>query len=217
VTHPGDASRPASAGPRRRRLRVAAVAAVAVVVAVAVGVRASVDREDRDPSSEAVTSAVAPAGQGRAGVTLPGGCGDGGSRQRLDGFAEATFQVSAPDGAPAFRGCALLAEAPEARSRGLMGQDDLLGYDAMVFRFPAPSTSSFYMFRTTLALSIAFVAADGGVVSTTDMAPCPAEEAADCPTYAADAPYLHAVEVAQGDLPSIGIVPGAAVTFEEAA
>ncbi len=144
------------------------------------------------------------------------GCADGASRSPVDGFAEASFEVTS-HGASVFRGCALLAETPEARSRGLMGQDDLLGYDAMVFRFPAPSTSSFYMFRTTLALSIAFVDAASGVVSTTDMEPCPADAAADCPTYAAAAPYLHAVEVALGDLPSIGIVPGATVTFEEAA
>jgi hypothetical protein len=39
------------------------------------------------------------------------------------------------------------------------------------------------------------------------MEPCP-DEVEDCPTYPAEGPYLHAVEVAQGDLPALGLVEG---------
>ena len=134
-------------------------------------------------------------------------------RRPLDGFGEVTFRVERP-GRGEVVGCALLAESAEARSRGLMDQEDLRGYDAMVFRFDAPSTSGFYMYDTRLPLSIAYVDDEGRLVSSTDMEPCPEEEASDCPTYDAAGPYLHAIEVREGDLPRVGIEPGATVTFD---
>jgi len=146
---------------------------------------------------------------------IPGTCAgsEGAERRPLDGFGEVAFQVVRPDGGAAFTGCALLADTPETRGQGLMAQQDLRGYDAMVFRFDAASTGAFYMFQTVLPLSIAYVGEDGGLVSSTDMDPCPEDEASACPTFPAAGPYLHAVEVGQGDLPSIGIVPGATVRF----
>ncbi|MEX2659992.1 MAG: DUF192 domain-containing protein, partial [Acidimicrobiales bacterium] len=135
-------------------------------------------------------------------------------RAPLEGFGEVGFRVTAADGSTAFEGCALLAASPGARAQGLMAQEDLRGYDAMVFRFDEASTGGFYMFRTVLPLSIAFVGEDGGLVSTADMDPCPETEASACPTYRAAGPYRHAVEVVQGDLSRLGIVPGATVTFE---
>lgn len=147
---------------------------------------------------------------GAAPAECPGSEGD--ARRPLEGFGEVAFRVAGPDGA-AFVGCALLAETPEARAQGLMAQQDLRGYDAMVFRFDQPSTGAFYMFQTVLPLSIAYVGEDGGLVSSTDMDPCAEAEPSACPTYPATGPYLHAIEVGQGDLPSIGVVQGATVTF----
>ena len=138
---------------------------------------------------------------------------DAGEGAPLVGFGEVAFRVQAAAGTPAFEGCALFAATPEARAQGLMGQTDLLGYDAMVFRFAQPTAGAFYMFRTVIPLSIAFVAADGDVVSTADMEPCAEEVASACPTYPAAAPFLHAIEVEQGRLDDLGIEPGATVTF----
>lgn len=157
----------------------------------------------QDAAPAATSAGADPAGCARSGS---------GARRPLDGFGEVDFRVVGRDGS-AFVGCALLADDPEARAQGLMGQRDLRGYDAMVFRFDRPSTAGFYMFDTVLPLSIAYLATDGTLVSSVDMDPCGAEEASSCPTFEPAGPYRHAVEVAQGDLPELGIVPGAVVTF----
>lgn len=160
---------------------------------------------------------LAPArGDAPAAVAGVGACPSPEERPRapLEGFGEVGFRVTAADGSTAFEGCALLAASPGARAQGLMAQEDLRGYDAMVFRFDQPTTGGFYMFRTVLPLSIAFIGDDGGVVSTTDMDPCPEPEPSACPTFSSAGPYRHAIEVVQGDLPRLGIVPGATVTFQ---
>jgi uncharacterized membrane protein (UPF0127 family) len=151
-------------------------------------------------------------GPGAAAVRT---CGDAAAsgRRPLDGFGEVGFLVVAADGTEA-RGCALLAGTGESRATGMMGQRDLRGYDAMVFRFPEPSTGRFYMYRTLVPLSVAFLDASGEVLSTVDMEPCAAEDASACPRYGADAPFLHAMEVLAGGLEPLGIAPGARVTFD---
>jgi uncharacterized membrane protein (UPF0127 family) len=138
---------------------------------------------------------------------------DSSGRTPIEGFDEIAFRIS-PEGADASTWCALLADRAEERSQGLMGQDDLAGYDAMVFRFDEPSTAEFTMQATRIPLSIAFFDADGAFVSSRDMDPCP-PGTADCPTYAAEGPYLHALEVEQGALPSLGIGPGARLSFPD--
>ena len=138
---------------------------------------------------------------------------DGSGRTPIEGFDEIAFRIS-PAGAEASAWCALLADEPALRSQGLMEQDDLAGYDGMVFRFEAPSTSRFTMRDTRIPLSIAFFDEEGAFVSSQDMAPCP-PGTADCPTYAAEGPYLHALEVARGDLPELGIGPGSRISFPD--
>lgn len=172
-----------------------------VVVVVLVGAAAALVWGLTRPSTE-------------VGSATYGACGPAGDpgRRPLAGFGEVAFRVEAVDGGRV-RGCALLAETPEARATGMMGQRDLRGYDAMAFRFPEPVTGGFYMFRTVVPLSIAFVDPAGEVVSTADMAPCPAGVAAECPTYSAGAPYRHALEVLEGGLDRLGLAPGADVAF----
>ena len=166
--------------------------------------------EAAPPAGQGATEAEPPVGAGASGCSASGEE----ARRPLEGFGEVGFRVDGRDGS-AFVGCALLADEPEARAQGLMGQRDLRGYDAMAFRFDEPSTGGFYMFRTVLPLSIAYIAEDGTLVSSADMDPCSATEASDCPTSEPAGPYLHAIEVAQGDLPELGIVPGSVVTFED--
>ena len=129
----------------------------------------------------------------------------------LDGFGEVVLRVTAPDGARQEH-CTLLADTGETRQQGLMAQTDLRGYAGMVFRFDEPIESRFFMRDTLLPLSIAFYDADGRFVSDADMDPCP-DEVDDCPTFGADAPYVHAIEVAQGDLGTFGLVEGSTISF----
>jgi uncharacterized membrane protein (UPF0127 family) len=94
-----------------------------------------------------------------------------------------------------------------------MDRTDLSGYDGMVFRFDTPVANEFYMYKTLLALSIAWVDADGRVTGVSDMDPCRSTDAAACRRYPPPAPYLHAVEVERGRAAAMGLVTGAAVRF----
>lgn len=133
------------------------------------------------------------------------------SRRPLPGFDEVAFRITAPGG-KVTDGVAMLADDSASRSQGLMEQTDLRGYDAMVFRFPSPSNGGFYMRNTRIPLSIAFFDVGGRFVSSADMEPCP-DEVEDCPTTFAEGPYVHAIEVAKGDLPRLGIGPGSTLSF----
>ncbi len=131
-------------------------------------------------------------------------------RTPVDGFGEVAYRVRGGPGDPASEAaqrCALLAETSEQQQRGLMGRTDLGGYDGMVFRFSADTTTPFHMKDTLIPLSIAWFAADGTFVSAADMEPCP--DRVGCPTYRATAPYRYALEVAKGGLPALGVGPGA--------
>lgn len=130
------------------------------------------------------------------------------------GFEEIAFEIRAADG-KVLDWCALLAATEAARQQGLMGQDDLLGYDGMVFRFDAPVAAAFYMYKTLIPLTVAFFDETGAFVSAADMEPCPAEDPGDCPTFPAARPIVHALEVPKGGLGALGIGPGSTMTLVE--
>jgi uncharacterized protein len=123
------------------------------------------------------------------------------------GYRAETIRVTGADGTTQ-SWCVFVAETTAERERGLMDVDSLGGYDGMIFRFGRPTTAQFYMFQTVMPLSIAFYDADGAYVSSTDMAPCTAEQAGACALYQAAGPYQDSIEVAQGDLPRLGMVKG---------
>jgi uncharacterized membrane protein (UPF0127 family) len=100
----------------------------------------------------------------------------------------------------------LLAATSEQRQRGLMEVTDLGGYAGMLFVWDADASSSFYMRNTPTPLSIGWFDADGELVSTADMDPCP--DVDGCPTYPADGRYRFALEVPQGSLDAVGVVDG---------
>jgi uncharacterized membrane protein (UPF0127 family) len=106
--------------------------------------------------------------------------------------------------------CLLLAQTPEERARGLMEVTDLAGYPGMLFAFPEDSNGGFWMRNTPTPLSIAYLDADGRIVSTADMDPC--DDVPSCPSYPADAPYRFTVEVPQGALEDFGLVGDARLT-----
>lgn len=136
-------------------------------------------------------------------------------RTPLAGFGETRLTVKT--GASVLEWCVLLAQTDPQRARGLMQVTDttLGGYDGMLFRYDADVTEQYWMRNTPMPLSIAFVDGAGHLVSTVDMAPC--ADSPDCKSYPADGPYRSAIEVPQGKLPSLGILPGATITDDNAA
>ena len=137
---------------------------------------------------------------------------DRSDRRPLAGFPEVGLQISDAAG-HLFEWCALLAATDAARGRGLMGQDDLRGYDAMAFRYDQPSDAAFYMYDTTIPLSLARFDAAGRYLDQVDMAPCTAADPADCPLYPSARAFTTALEVPRGDLPALGIGPGSTLRY----
>jgi uncharacterized membrane protein (UPF0127 family) len=139
-----------------------------------------------------------------------------GGRQVLEGFQEVTVHIRQPDGTVR-DACLLLASSEAQRERGLMFVTDpaLGGHGGMVFAFDRDDQGAFWMKSTLLPLSIAYLDGGGGIVSTDDMAPCPAGTQA-CPVYKPDGPYRYAIEVPQGRLAEIGLVAGSRLTVGEA-
>jgi len=181
----------------RRRLGLGLLVAgvLAIVVGLIVAIALDHDDGDRagpDPATRTTSGRMPLAGFGEVAATV-----------RTTGSDDRTG-VSV---APAL--CLLLAGSAAQRQQGLMRVTDrtLGGYDGMLFSFAEETTGSFWMRGTPMPLSIAFFDADGGLVSSTDMAPCGDSPA--CRTYAADGPYRYALEVPKGRLPALGVADGA--------
>jgi uncharacterized membrane protein (UPF0127 family) len=143
---------------------------------------------------------------GSSSVSPPGDPG----RVPLPGFSEVAITVQPAGSGSALAWCLLAAMSAQQRARGLMGVTDLKGYGGMVFVYDQDSTNAFYMRNTPTPLSIAWVKADGDVVTITDMAPCADKDG--CPLYRADEPYRYAIEAFQGKLDGLGITKDATVT-----
>jgi uncharacterized membrane protein (UPF0127 family) len=152
-----------------------------------------------DPELGAPVGTVAP------GVAAPGDPG----RVLLEGFDEIAVAVDPGDGRT-LAWCLLAALNAEQRGRGLMEVTDLHGYSGMAFVYDEDVDNGFYMRNTPTPLSIAWIAADGEVVTMKDMEPC--EDRDGCPTYPSDGRYRYAIEVFQGDLDELGITEAATVT-----
>ncbi|MGH8868011.1 MAG: DUF192 domain-containing protein [Actinomycetes bacterium] len=106
-----------------------------------------------------------------------------------------------------------VADSAAERGHGLMDRDRVPPGTGMLFVFDGPTQSDFYMFRTRVPLSIAFV--DGTrVVGTREMPPCTADAPEDCPTYGVDAPYTLAVEAPAGHFSTAGVRTGDRVTVQ---
>ncbi|MEX2619153.1 MAG: DUF192 domain-containing protein, partial [Egibacteraceae bacterium] len=98
-----------------------------------------------------------------------------------------------------------VADDPDTRRQGLMGVTDLPREAGMIFLTDEDRDTGFWMKDTLLPLSIAYLAADGTVVSVLDMEPC---EADPCPSYPPGARYRHALEVHQGRFAEVGLQEG---------
>lgn len=126
-------------------------------------------------------------------------------RTPISGFGEVALRVITIDGVEQKVLCVLKAESSAQRQRGLMTVTDpeLGGYDGMIFVFPEDIDGAFWMRNTPMPLSIAYLKADGSLVSNLDMEPC--SDSPDCPGYPAGAPFRLALEVPQGRLEGLGI------------
>ena len=181
-----------------RRLALAAglllvalgVGAVAVALASAAGLGRPGDRTQAPPA-------------GGTGTTT----GAGGSA------GTATYRLL-PDGGRPLTVRLEVAADPATRARGLMGRERVPPGSGMVFLYPGDVREAFWMKDTLVPLSIAFVAADGRVVSVAEMAPCRADP---CPTYEPAGPYRYAVELAAGAFPAAGVGAGDRVLPEDPA
>ena len=197
-------------------LRVVLLAVLAVVVLAACSGSSGDAGTPTSTTSGVVTSVTAAPGAGSSTSAAPAATSTtartlGGTGRVPEGFSSVIIEVTRPDGS-VVEWCVLLADTPQNRARGLMEVDSLGGYDGMLFSFEGESFGAFYMLQTRIPLSIAFIAADGSFVSSTDMEPCPDDDDdPPCPRYAPDAPYLMALEVPQGGLDELGIGPGATV------
>lgn len=188
---------------------------LALVVGVAFGGCSGDDDSDNDDLSEAGASVRseelesaggAAAAQGADLDEAPGST----DRVPLEDFGEVAIAVTNADG-EVVGYCVLAAEDDAQRSQGLMEVTDLQGYDGMLFVWDVDTSGGFWMRNTVMPLSIAWFDADGELVSTADMEPCP-DSAPDCPTYPAEGSYRFALEVPQGRLEEMGITEGSTLS-----
>lgn len=132
---------------------------------------------------------------------------EGAARVPLAGFSEIAISVDPGDGRGLLEWCLLAALNAEQRSRGFIGIDHLDGYPGIAFVYPEDWQNSYHMRGVPIPLSVAWLDADGRIVRATDMEPCE-EDGEDCPVYSAEGTYRMAIEVPQGGLDELGIVPG---------
>jgi uncharacterized membrane protein (UPF0127 family) len=88
-----------------------------------------------------------------------------------------------------------VADEPAEWQRGLMYRRSLAPNAGMLFVFPQPIRSAFWMKNTLIPLSIAFYDRRGRILRIMDMAPCRADP---CPTYDPNLAYKGALEVNRG-------------------
>ena len=107
-----------------------------------------------------------------------------------------------------------VADSDDERARGLMGVERLPSDQGMAFVWDAPVETTFWMKDTLIPLSIAFVGTDDRIVTIAEMTPCRSDP---CPTYAANAPFVLAIEANRGFYADAGIAEGDRALLEPAA
>lgn len=111
-----------------------------------------------------------------------------------------------------------IAERNEQRGLGLMERDHLPEDSGMIFLYPDPQgpDEGFYMFRTRIALDIAFMDEDGRIVAIQQMEPCQSSNPQLCRVYTPGVAYTAALEVNRGYFERRDIDLGDRVVFERA-
>jgi hypothetical protein len=88
------------------------------------------------------------------------------------------------------------------RGRGLMHRKSLGANAGMLFIFDAPEIHCMWMKNTYIALSVAFLDAQGAIINIADMQPHSEQ------SHCAARPAVYALEMAQGWFVQRGIKPG---------
>lgn len=101
------------------------------------------------------------------------------------------------------------------RSKGLMDRDRLDPEAGMLFLYPETQASrnGFWMYRTRIALDIAFIGENGEIVTIETMQPCESSSPGDCPVTRPGAAYVAALEVNAGYFEERGIKEGDCVSW----
>lgn len=95
-----------------------------------------------------------------------------------------------------------VADSQLERSRGLMLRESLQPNSGMLFVFDQANVHCFWMKNTLVPLTIAFLEADGTIVTLKDMQPH--DETSNCP----DRPVRYALEMEQGWFKNKGLKTG---------
>jgi len=95
-----------------------------------------------------------------------------------------------------------VAATPETREHGLMNRFSLQPDHGMLFVFESPQPLAFWMKNTYVALSIAFVDANGRILNIEDMRP------QDETPHWSKGPALYAIEMRKGWFAAKGIAAG---------
>ncbi len=93
----------------------------------------------------------------------------------------------------------------DSRATGLMFRKSLAQNEGMLFVFPDPEIHCMWMKNTLIPLSVAFIGADGRIVSVSEMQPQTET------THCAAAPAKYALEMNRGWFASKGLKAGAAI------
>lgn len=103
-----------------------------------------------------------------------------------------------------------ITETLEQQQVGLRGRESLPEDAGMIFLFAEeqPDDSGFWMYRTYVPLSVAFLDAEGTIRGMLDMEPCRSRISLWCPSYEAGVPYRAALEVNRGYFARRGIGVG---------
>lgn len=102
------------------------------------------------------------------------------------------------------------------RRLGLMNRASLPPDEGMIFLFAEeqPAENTFWMYNTSIPLSIAFLDENGRIVNIRDMEPCTSPMPQACPNYAAGVPFRAALEVNRGFFEAHDIEIGDTVVLE---
>lgn len=95
-----------------------------------------------------------------------------------------------------------VASTEQDRMRGLMFRDKLAENGGMIFLYPRAEASAMWMKNTRIALSVAFIGADGRILNIADMEPL-SENA-----HASSGAAAYALEMNRGWFRKLGIKAG---------
>jgi uncharacterized membrane protein (UPF0127 family) len=111
----------------------------------------------------------------------------------------------------------LIAETPEQHRQGLAGASpvDLAAHAGMLFTFPCDTRTPVSMTGMSMPLDVAFLDAEGTVVSVAELEPVPDARRADYRGHLPPHAFRYALELVAGGAARFGIEPGVVIDLGE--